>query len=105
MYLDLFFLSCRKIVNAYMLQVRLDDGTVKDINCEYVRMLPATFLLRREAGGGGGGMTNGYEKAKENTTTMSNSYGSSKNKPNILLGTQNIVIISSVVGFESGRAV
>ena len=54
MYLDLFFLSCRKIVNAYMLQVRLDDGTVKDINCEFVRMLPATFLLRREAGGGGG---------------------------------------------------
>jgi hypothetical protein len=61
-----------------MLQVRLDEGAVKDVNCEYVRMLPPSFL----------NLTNGFatfskEKTKE---APSNTYASSKNKPNILLG-------------------
>ena len=66
-----------------MLQVQLDEGAVKDVNCEYVRMLPASFL--RESA-----LTNGYDafskdKAKE-VPPLSNTYSSSNNKPNILLG-------------------
>ncbi len=66
-------------MNAYMLQVRLDEGAVKDVNCEYVRMLPPSFLNLS---------SNGFaafskEKTKE---APSNTYASSKNKPNILLG-------------------
>jgi hypothetical protein len=66
-------------VNAYMLQVRLDEGAVKDVNCEYVRMLPPSFLNLS---------SNGFDAfSKEKTKEApSNTYASSKNKPNILLG-------------------
>jgi hypothetical protein len=66
-------------VNAYMLQVRLDEGAVKDVNCEYVRMLPPSFLNLS---------SNGFDAfTKEKTKEApSNTYASSKNKPNILLG-------------------
>ena len=66
-------------MNAYMLQVRLDEGAVKDVNCEYVRMLPPSFLNLS---------SNGFDAfSKEKTKEApSNTYASSKNKPNILLG-------------------
>jgi hypothetical protein len=73
-----------------VLQVRLDDGTVKDINCEYVRMLPPTFLLKKEDISNGydgfGKDKSGKESGAAAASTLTNSYGSNKNKPNILLG-------------------
>jgi hypothetical protein len=81
-------------VNAYMLQVRLDDGTVKDINCEYVRMLPPNFL---QMGGGPGPLANGADAfAKEmanEVPPLTNTYACSKNKPNILLGKNSFAFV------------
>jgi hypothetical protein len=61
-----------------MLQVRLDEGAVKDVNCDYVRMLPPSFL----------NLSNGFTAFSKDKTkeAPSNTYASSKNKPNILLG-------------------
>jgi len=71
--------TVRKVINAYILQVTLDSGPVKDINCEHVRIIPTSFIPKKV-------FLNGFNHKTCEKVPISNAYGSNKNKPNILLG-------------------
>ena len=71
--------TVRKVINAYILQVTLDSGPVKDINCEHVRIIPTSFIPKKV-------FLNGFNHKTCEKVPISNTYGSNKNKPNILLG-------------------
>merc|ERR1712142_95061 len=62
-----------------MIQVTLDTGPIKDINCEHVRIIPTSFIQKKPH-------MNGIEDDTKQKLSI-NTYGCGKNnKPNILLG-------------------
>ena len=78
-------------LTTLIVQVTLDTGPIQDINCEHVRLIPASFIHRpapppMPTGSG----TSGHEKKKP-VMPSSNYGGGSKNKPNILLGYDYVV--------------
>ena len=38
--------TVRKVINAYLIQVTLDTGPIKDINCDHVKIIPNSFIKK-----------------------------------------------------------
>ena len=70
--------TVRKIINAYLIQVTLDAGPIKDINCDHVKIIPTSFIKKP---------TFDSKVDKDALKNMSsNNSLINKKKPNILLG-------------------
>ncbi len=70
--------TVRKVINAYLIQVTLDTGPIKDINCDHVKIIPNSFIKKPT-------FDSKIDLEAFKNMTANNSL-INKKKPNILLG-------------------